>query len=372
VACTTIGNFTVEGGRTGLAITGVDHNSRLPEPLKSYIAAGNYYNITFRNQSFAGLHLGNDDITVMGGAEFDQNKFVDLRFCHTGDYGIYNNSGMVDKFLILHGHFEGQRQAGMAFRFNFLCKVGIYGCTFRDIAGPGIDLMCGCPQVTDKDFPLRASIIAVDQCEFDECGSQTRAALDQGYNTLTSLTHSRITTRGKTIWAGYIGAAQIFEDVAIDVKVPGDRPAVILRAVRNNTEARANGQVLRDVRANGPLAFVNDANDYNELYESSRIRRGFGRGKDINWDQNSAVYKHPPPNGWVHPFLFYRCQFGDKQYDYTLLNVDPKRNAVLKEVSLGHLTAAPSKQQAAGPDSPNAGGSPAQKGADGKHTDLQP
>ena len=338
VACTTIGNFTVEGGRTGLAITGVDHNSRLPAPLKSYIAAGNYYNITFRNQSFAGLHLGNEDITVMGGAEFDQNKFVDLRFHNTGDYGIYNNSGMVDKFLILHGDFQGQKKAGMAFRFNFLCKMGVFGCTFRNIDGPGIDLMTGCPQVTDKDFVLRPSIIAVDQCEFDECGSEARAALDQGYSSLTSFTHSRITTRGKTIKTGYIGAAQIIEDIDIDVKVPDDAPAVVLRAVRNNTDARANGQVLRDVRAGGPVVFTNDANDHNEVFEASRIKRGFGKGRNIDWDRNPAVHQFPPPNGWVHPFVFYNCRFGDMTYGYALLNVDPKRNRILSEVDLAPLS----------------------------------
>jgi hypothetical protein len=342
VACTTIGNFTVEGGHTGLAITGADHSSKLPAPLKSYIAAANYYNITFRNQTFAGLHLGNEDTTVMGGAEFDQNKFVDLRFHNTGDYGIYNNSGMVDKFLILHGHFEGQKKAGMAFRFNFLCKAGIYGCTFRNIGGPGIDLMTGCPQVTDKDFVLRPSIIAVDQCEFDECGSEARAALDQGYNSLTSFTHSRITTRSKTIKAGYVGAAQIIEDIDINVKVPGNVPAMVLRAVRNNTDARANGQVLRDVRASGPVAFINDTNEHNEVYEPSRTKRGFGKGRDIDWDRNPAVHQYPPPNGWVHPFVFFNCRFGNRSYDYVLLNVDPKHNRILSEVDLSPLSGRPS------------------------------
>ena len=121
------------------------------------------------------------------------------------------------------------------------------------------------------------------------------------------------------------------------MKAPGDRPALILRAVRNNSEARANGQVLRDVRANGPVAFINDANDDNDMFEPSRVKRGFGKGMDINWDNNSAVHKYPPPNGWVHPFVFYKCQFGEKVYEYALLNVDPKRNAILKEVDLAPL-----------------------------------
>ena len=342
IAGGTIGNFTVEGGRTGLAVTGVDHGSRLPPPLKSYIAGSNYYNITFRNQSFAGLHLGNDDPTVMGGAEFDQNKFVDLRFYHTGEYGIYNNAHMLDKWLCLHGHFEGQKKAGIAVKFNCVIKGGIYGCTFKDIDGPGIDILSGSPAIA-----LRPAIVTVDQCEFDECGSRDAPAVDLGYNALAMFTHSRITTRTKQIKTGWIGAPQIVEDIDVDVKLPAGHPGVILRAVRNNSAARANGQVLRDVRANGPVAFINDANDHNEVFEPTRVKRGIGKGKDINWDNNSAAYRYPPPNGWVHPFVFYNCTFGDRRYAYHLLNVDPKRNKVLDDVDLSPLSR-PARPAAAG------------------------
>jgi len=333
VACSTIGNFTVEGGHTGLAITGVDHGSPLPPPLKSYIAGANYYNITFRNQSFAGLHLGTDDPTVMGGAEFDQNKFVELRFYNTGDYGIYNNAHMLDKWLFLHGHFEGQKKAGIAIKFNAVIKGGIYDCTFRNIGGPGIDLMGGSP-----DIALRPAIVTVDQCGFEECGSAEAPAVDQGYCSLASFTHSRIRTRAKTVKTGYIGAGQIIENVEVDVKVAPGRPAFMLRAVRNNRSAQANGQVLRDVRASGPIAFINDANDHNDIFEPTRLKRGIGKGKDIDWDHNSAVTRYPPPNGWLHPFVFYRCRFGEKACGYSLLNVDPKAGKVLQEVDLSGLS----------------------------------
>ena len=177
----------------------------------------------------------------------------------------------------------------------------------------------------------------MDQCEFVECGSADRAAVDLGYATLTMLTHSRITTRGKRIAAGCIGAAHIYEDLQIDVDAPPGRAAMVLRAVRNGTTARANGHTLRDVRANAPLAFRNDANAHNAFFEPTRRKRGLGAGKAINWDNNPAAGRYPPPNGWVHPFVLYHCTFADKTYRYSLVNVDPERGRVLKEVDLSHL-----------------------------------
>jgi hypothetical protein len=332
IAVGTIGSFSVEGGHTGLAITGADHDSPLPDPLKSYIAGGSFYNITFRNQTFAGIHLGNDDPSVMGGAEFDQNRFVDLRFYNTGDYGIYDNGHMIDKWLCLNGHFEGQKRAGIALKFTCVIKGGMYGCTFKDISGPAIDLMGGAPQ-----YAYRPGIVTVDQCEFIECGSADAPAVDLGYAELAMLTHSRIETKNKPIRTGCIGAAQIYEDLDVDVRVHEGGAALTLRAARNGGTARANGHVLRDVRAGGPLAFVNDANAHNDLFEPTRVKRGIGQGKDINWDTNEAVHRLPPPNGWVHPFLFYNCTFGGKRYTYSLLNVNPAKNEVLREVDLAPL-----------------------------------
>jgi len=93
-------NFTVDGGKIGLAITGDDHGAS-GLLRTSYIAGFNYYNLTFRNQTFAGIHIGTDDIEVMGGAEHDQNKYVNLKFLNTGEYGIYMNHNMLDKWLLL-------------------------------------------------------------------------------------------------------------------------------------------------------------------------------------------------------------------------------------------------------------------------------
>ena len=83
--------------------------------------------------------------------------------------------------------------------------------------------------------------------------------------------------------------------------------------------------------------FLNDANDHNDFFEPTRIKRGIGKGKAINWDNNPAAHRYPPPNGWVHPFLLYNCTFARKTYKYTLLNADLKRKRILKEVDLSHL-----------------------------------
>jgi hypothetical protein len=119
--------------------------------------------------------------------------------------------------------------------------------------------------------------------------------------------------------------------------VPDGAPAMMLRAVRNGNTARANGHTLRDVRATGPVAFVNDANAYNGFFEPTRVKRGIGQGKDIQWDANDAVAKSPPRNGWVHPFLFCNYTFAGKRYAYSLLNVNPSRNEVLHEADLNPL-----------------------------------
>ena len=57
----------------------------------------------------------------------------------------------------------------------------------------------------------------------------------------------------------------------------------------------------------------------------------------LNWDVNPAAHELAPPNGWVHPFVFYRCTFGDASHAYSLLNVDVDHNKVLKNVDLSGL-----------------------------------
>ena len=41
-----------------------------------------------------------------------------------------------------------------------------------------------------------------------------------------------------------------------------------------------------------------------------------------------------PKNGWVHPFIFYRSEFGAEKHAYDLLNVDIDKGAVKERVEL--------------------------------------
>ncbi len=330
-------NFAIEGGKVGVSITGADHHENAGLLRKSYIAGQNYYNITFRNQTFAGMHIGRDEIEAMGGAEHDQNKYINLKFHQTGDYGIYMNHSMLDKWLMLNGEFIGQKKAGISIKFNNLIHGGIYNCVFKDIDGPGIDFMGGNPMLQFRPY-----IVMVDQCEFYECGSADQPAVDYGYGELMAFLRTKIITKNKKIKTGFIGAAQHYEDVEIDVNTAKEAPAMILRAVRNGATARANGHILRKVIANGPVAFSNDANAQNEIYRKTLQQRDPKRIKDdgsldLNWDINPAAHSLAPPNGWIHPFIFYRCRFGEKKYDYSLINADVNNNKAIASVDLSPL-----------------------------------
>jgi hypothetical protein len=320
-------NLAVEGGRVGLAFTGADHSDAVSPTLHAYVAGRNYYNITFRGQSFAGIHVGTDDPELLGGSEHDQNKYVDLKFVDTGEYGIYMNQTMLDKWLLLHAEFRGQKKAGVSIKFNNLIHGGIIGCTFADIAGPAIDLMGGNPEIL-----FRSHQVMVDQCEFTECGSASAPAVDQGAGVCMSFTRCRIVTKGKEIKAGYMGGPQIVEDVTVDVRTVGGGPAVVLRGVRQNQTARANGHMLRGVRSTGGLAFVNDANAYNDFFLKACRARGYKT--DLNWDCNPAAHELKPAGGWTHPFVLYDCTFADKRFAYSLLNVDTDSGKVLHEIAL--------------------------------------
>lgn len=328
-----LGNLTVEGGRVGVAVTGADHGDKVPPLAKSYIAGSDYFNLVFRGQSFAGMHIGHEDPSRMGGAEFDQNKFVGMRFEKTGDYGIYFNNNMLDKWLLLNAEFEGQKKAGISIKFNNLIHGGLYNCTFRQIDGPGIDFMGGHPFLAFRPY-----IIMVDQCSFLECGNERDPAVDFGYGELCAFLRTDIVTTGKTIRTGFIGAPQHMEKVRVEVRTREPEPALVLRAVRHGATARANGHIVREVLASGPVAWTNDANAFNELYRRTFEVYGRPMGRDgfagLRWDVNAAAGHLAPTNGWVHPYLFYRCTFGEVRYDYALLNVDVDRNRIRQEIRL--------------------------------------
>ena len=337
-----IRNLAIEGGRVGIDVTGIDHGAEAGPLDKAYIAGDVYYNLAFRGQSFAGIHVGDADVGRMGGAEHDQNRYVNLSFHDTGDYGIYFNNGMLDKWLLLNAEFKGQKKAGVSIKHNNLIHGWLANCRFENIDGPGIDFMGG-----NATLAFRPYIVAIDQCEFVECGNAAQPAVDYGYCELAAIARTSIVTKTKAIQAGFVGCPQICEAVTVDVRLAEGGHALVLRGVRNGQTARANGHILRGVRANGPVAWINDANAHNAQHEktlehykagtfaTSANLPGVDKAKlELNWDTNAAAHELAPPNGWVHPYLFYDCTFGDKIYAYSLLNVDVEKGVVLAEVPL--------------------------------------
>ncbi len=329
VPCT-IGNFTVEGGTVGLALTGSPHDGEASPVFHSYIYGQNFYNITFRNQSFAGMQIGNDEEGLMGGSEHDQNKYVDLKFIKTGSYGIYFNVGMLDKWLCLHAEFEGQKKAGIAAQFTNLIHGCVIDSSFRNIDGPGIDFFGG-----NVEIGYRPWQPWIDGCEFIECGSKERFAVEEGIAELSAFTHNKITTKQKTIAGGYAGSAEICEDNVIDVNLIEGAPAIKLRGVRTISVDRANGEVLRDVKANGPLVFANDADQQDALFEKTKKNLA-ARGRPFvqKWDTNPMAHELAPSNGWVHPFVLYHCEFANQKHGYELLNVDVNSGNVRETIDL--------------------------------------
>lgn len=328
---TTVAQFVIEGGTVGMALTGADHGYGDGSPTKkSYIAGENFYALTFRNQTLAGMLVGNDDPGVAGGAEHDQNKYVDLRFENTGDYGICMNGTMLDKWLVLHSTFSGQRKAGIAVKFNNLIHGMIVGSRFENIGGPGVDTFGG-----NVEIGYRPWGVWIDQCEFIECGNAREPAVEMGITELSAFTHNTITTKKKQIAGGYAGSPQIFEDCTIDVSLAADAPAVKLRGVRTESVVRANGHVIRNVKANGPLAFVNDADSQGAHFAKTvAMLTAQGKPHVDKWDTNSMTHALAPKNGWVHPFVIYRSDFGAERFAYSLLNVDVDAGKVKERVEL--------------------------------------
>lgn len=337
----TIANLSIEGGRTGLAFRGADHHDPVSPTRHAYVAGANLFNIHFKGQAFAGIWVGNDDPEVMGGAEHDQNKYVQLVFDGTGDYGIYMNQSMLDKWLLLNSDFRGQRKAGVRIPFNNVIKGAVIGCTFRDIAGPGFDCFGGNPEIG-----YLPNLLFMDQCRFLECGSGSDAALEMGNASLSALCHTVVETMGKEIACGVRSAAQIYDDVNVRVRLTAGAPAVQMRAARDGRTARANGHTVRRFTANGPLAFVNDVNARPDMYAGTMKklavvnRERQARGENVTipvkpeFGGNPLQAERPPAKGWSNPFFFHECRFGDRKLAHDLVSADTQAGTAAAVISL--------------------------------------
>ncbi len=325
-----VANLGIEGGETGLALTGTNHDDEVSPVFHSYVAGRNFYNITFRNQTFAGMRIGNDTEGLMGGSEHDQNKYVDLKFINTGNYGIYFNVGMLDKWLCLHNEFVGQKKAGISCQFNNLVHGCIVDSSFADIDGPAVNFFGG-----NVEIGYRPWEIWIDGCTFTECGNAQSFAVEQGISELSAFTHNTITTKQKKIAGGYAGSPQICQDNTIDVSLADGAPALKLRGVRTISVTRANGHVFRNLKANGPVVFVNDADQNGDLFaKTTQWLLAHRKNVIQKWDTNPMAHELAPANGWTHPFIFYQCDFGPEHYAYELLNADVDKGQIKQRIDL--------------------------------------
>jgi len=274
--------------------------------------------------------VGVDEEGIRGGSEHDQNKYVDLKFLNTGNYGIYFSVGMLDKWLCLHNEFVGQKKAGIACQFNNLIHGCIIESNFTDIDGPAVDFFGG-----NCEIGYRPWEVWIDGCQFTECGNANKFAVEQGLIELGAITHSTITTKKKQIAGGYAGSPQICQNNVVDVNLLPGAPALKLRAVRTISVSRSNGHVLSNVKANGTLVFVNDAEQHGELFKKTAAwLKAHGRQVIERWDTNPMAHELVPENGWVHPFVIYHSNIGGHQYGYQLLNVDVDAGKIKQTVEL--------------------------------------
>jgi hypothetical protein len=175
----------------------------------------------------------------------------------------------------------------------------------------------------------------IDQCEFIECGSATQPPVEMGITELSAFTHNRITTKKKSIAGGFAGSPQIFEDCTIDVTLAEGAPGVKLRAVRLESVVRANGHVIRNVKANGPLVFINDANSQTEHFAKTiAMLTAQGKPHVTKWDTNTMTSTLAPKNGWIHPFLLHETVIGAEKFPYSLLNVDVDSGKIKERIDL--------------------------------------
>lgn len=333
-------DMTIEGGNWGIDLT------------DNYIQADLFRNLVIRDQTEVGIMCGTDDLETPCGFtgsceahEFDQNKFINITFDNTGDYGFFNNMNMLDKLLFLDCHFKGQNKAGLCAPHTGMFAGSILECTFENINGPGIDFY------TKISFLGYAPhVTAIEGCTFTECGSTERAAMDFGWTELNVFANCTITTSGKAIKYGYIGTAQYMANVDVDVTTVDGGAAVALRHTRHTKNPRNTGNILRDVRANGGnIVFVNDLAEQEALadtYSGSsywgalRLRSdwdGFNHDGVKWWQMDDPSDSRP----WVYPSLLIDSEFGNGRYDYALVATDID-GAVTNTVALqGQVGAGP-------------------------------
>lgn len=274
-----------------------------------YRAGVCWTNLDFRNQTEAGIFQ-------LAGTEFDQHQFYHCTFTNTGKWGVRIENNMIDKQCFFDCEFTGQTQAGISCPNTHMFAGSIAECRFSDIDGPGVELgWCrdgGCSGYT----PHQSMIM---ECTFEECGNETRPAIDWSWMESGMIAHTTVTIKNKKWKYGILGTGQIFHKCSVDVDVSNmvDGGAAFgVRSTRAAKNARPTGNIMKYCWSNGPLEFVFD--------EESPVKLGTsGDGYNhagLKWWQSLDNYP------WSYPQLIYQSSFSNHQWDYTLLRTDRSGN----------------------------------------------
>jgi len=312
-----ISDVTIDGGKWGIDLTCF------------YKAAMRFVNVTITNSSQAGIVSGDGKFdnfvqTFPGcenNKEFDQNRFINVKCINTGDYGFFSNLCMIDKQFFLNCHFENLNKAGIAANFTHMWNASVLQCTFKNINGPGLDVYTihSQPGAGGKHDGYTPHCSSIESCEFIECGSETRGAIDFGWIESGSITNSKVIIKNKPWKFAIQGVVNICQNVIIDVdgsKMIDGGAAVALRHNRRAHNSRTTGSVLHKVTGlngeavNGPIAFVNDVNS---IVDMDRRFPGQYEGYE-----------------WAYPNMLIDSKFSNADCEYAIANTN--KNGGLKSL----------------------------------------
>ncbi len=298
-----ISDMTLEGGKYGIQTF-------------EYHPGTRSYNLRLKDQKIAGIKAGTEAFYTAGGGEFDQQRFYNIEFLSTGDYGIQVNNNMVDKNQFYKCTFIGQNVAGISYPVTHMFAGAITDCYFERIDGPAIDFFARQGDQPSSGYTPHCS--SIEGCVIIECGNAEEPAIDWNWMESASVSNTLIRIRNKAWKFGFRGTGQYMYNVEIDVdesKMVEGGAALALRHTRQAKNARPTGNILKKVYSTGPFTLINDISDPLKLDNPSFL------------------------GDWAYPHLLYDCRFSNRDNSLesstpmVLLKADVDAN-IVEEVPL--------------------------------------
>ncbi len=252
-----------------------------------------FINCSFENYLIAGVYHSST-------SETEQYRFYSCRFKNTGDYGI-RIDGYTDKPLFYRCSFEGQKKGGIYCTRIVHFHGGIYQCTFKNIGGPGVAILGG-----NMSYGYGPWVVAVDNCTFENCGSQEEAAVEFGVSWLATLANSTFSGT-KPILAGFRGVAGIIDNVDMQQLALSDNGvAMYVGNQRWEKTAGVGGTRLANVRTSGKIEFLN----YDEF-----VGNYFVDGNGTSPFYRAGLYDS---HDWAFHYMIYNVESANINEEYAV------------------------------------------------------